>query len=60
MHNYFPVFLFKVIPCFLNIACKIIGPSTILQAAIPDILTNVPQTYFENTMKDLLLFKNLL
>ena len=24
---------------------------TILQAAIPDILTNVPQTHFENTMK---------
>ena len=29
---------------------KILGPSTILQAALPDILENVPNSYVENTM----------
>ena len=40
----------QVVPCLLSTTRKILGPSTILQAAVPDILDKVPQTYFENTM----------
>ena len=35
----------------LSTTRKILGPSTILQAAVPDILDKVPQAYFDNTMK---------
>ncbi|XP_065915330.1 tyrosine aminotransferase-like isoform X2 [Dysidea avara] len=40
----------EIFPCLLSTTRKILGPSTILQAALPDILAKVPQSYFKNTM----------
>jgi len=44
------VYNLQVYQCLLSTSRKILGPSTILQAALPDILEKVPQSYFENTM----------
>lgn len=30
---------------------QILGPNTLIQGALPDILANTPQSYFENTVK---------
>lgn len=30
---------------------QILGPNTLIQGAVPDILANTPQSYFENTVK---------
>ena len=50
----------QVVPCLLSTTRKILGPSTILQAAIPDILEKVPQAYFDNTMKVVQVFSTLI
>lgn len=30
---------------------QILGPNTLIQGALPDILAKTPQSYFENTVK---------
>ena len=44
------VYNLQVYQCLLSTTRKVLGPSTILQAALPDILEKVPQSYFDNTM----------
>ncbi len=34
-----------------NLAQKIVGPCAVIQGALPDILTNTPTAFFENTAK---------
>lgn len=41
----YSVLLFQVIPGLYRLATKVLGPSTLVQAAIPDILSSVPEEY---------------
>ena len=36
---------------FNDLTTRILGPNSLVQAALPDILENTPQDYFENVMQ---------
>ena len=51
MQFFFFFLILKVREGLGNLAMKILGPSTIVQAAIPDIFNNVPQDFHERNIK---------
>lgn len=38
---------------------QILGPNTLIQGALPEILTNTPQSFFDNTMRAVQVRRNV-
>ena len=41
----------QVKPGLIALSQQILGPNTLVQGALPEILANTPPSFFENTMK---------
>ena len=41
----------QVKPGLIAMSQQILGPNTLIQGALPEILANTPPSFFENTMK---------
>jgi len=41
----------QVRPGLIALSQQILGPNTLIQGALPEILANTPQSFFENSMK---------
>ncbi len=53
-------FVESVRPGLLDLSSRILGPNSVIQAAIPDILANTPQKYFDDIMSQILVITKLI
>ncbi len=49
--------LFKVRQGLFDLATKIVGPNSVIQGALPAILSKTPQSFFDETMAYIQVFR---
>eukprot|EP00731_Ephydatia_muelleri_P025957 Em0018g57a len=53
IHDKKNAFKAEITPGIKRLAMKLLGPNTLVQAALPDILRNTPPSFFQNTLRTL-------
>jgi len=51
-------FTSEVRPGLIALSQQILGPNTLIQGALPEILANTPQSFFENSMRVIQVSRN--